>query len=84
MLICQKKGGCQKLDGHGGGQGRWSRERGEYVPLDALPVPGQSIGPDCRAGKHPACDGRALDEATDDITDCACTCHALQHQENPE
>ena len=33
------------------------------------------IGPDCRAGKHPACDGRALDEATDDITDCTCHCH---------
>lgn len=32
-------------------------------------------GPDCRDGKHGACDGRALDEHTDDITDCRCDCH---------
>ena len=35
MLMCTKRGGCQKLDGHGGRCGRWSRERGEYIPLDA-------------------------------------------------
>lgn len=33
------------------------------------------IGPDCRDGKHPACDGRALDTDTDEITDCECGCH---------
>ncbi len=33
------------------------------------------IGPDCHDGKHRACDGRALDETTDDITTCDCTCH---------
>lgn len=32
-------------------------------------------GPDCRDGKHPACDGRALDEHTDNITNCTCACH---------
>lgn len=32
------------------------------------------IGPDCLNGKHPACDGRALDETTDEITDCKCSC----------
>lgn len=33
------------------------------------------IGPDCAAGKHPACDGRAWDDETDDITTCDCPCH---------
>ena len=33
------------------------------------------IGPDCRDGKHPACDGRAWDDTTDDMTTCTCTCH---------
>ena len=37
MLMCTKRGGCQKLDGHGGWCGRWSLERGEYVPLDTPP-----------------------------------------------
>ncbi len=34
-----------------------------------------TLGPDCHDGKHRACDGRALDEATDEITTCDCTCH---------
>jgi len=34
------------------------------------------VGPDCRDGKHDACDGRALDEHTDDVTACSCACHA--------
>lgn len=33
-------------------------------------------GPDCRDSKHPACDGRALDEHTDNITACTCSCHS--------
>ncbi len=33
------------------------------------------IGPDCRDGKHPACDGRAWDNETDQPADCGCTCH---------
>lgn len=33
------------------------------------------VGPDCRDGKHPACDGRALDAITDNITTCGCACH---------
>lgn len=33
------------------------------------------IGPDCHDGKHRACDGRALDETTDEITTCNCACH---------
>ncbi|MGP5162586.1 hypothetical protein [Arthrobacter rhombi] len=38
------------------------------------------IGPDCLHGKHPACDGRALDPATDDVVACTCHCHT---QEEP-
>ena len=34
-----------------------------------------TLGPDCRDGKHDACDGRALDVATDEIVDCACPHH---------
>lgn len=37
------------------------------------------LGPDCRANKHPACDGQALNTITDEITPCGCHCH----QENP-
>lgn len=33
------------------------------------------VGPDCRDQKHPACDGRALDEHTDGVTCCTCSCH---------
>lgn len=33
------------------------------------------LGPDCRDGKHPACTGDAIDEHTDQITTCTCTCH---------
>lgn len=33
------------------------------------------VGPDCRDGKHRACDGRALDVTTDQIVGCACPCH---------
>lgn len=33
------------------------------------------IGPDCRDGKHPACDGRAWNNETDQPADCGCTCH---------
>lgn len=33
------------------------------------------IGPDCRDGKHPGCDGRAWDDEADDITACGCACH---------
>jgi hypothetical protein len=33
------------------------------------------IGPDCRDGKHPACDGRAWGVEADTITDCECACH---------
>lgn len=33
------------------------------------------VGPDCRDGKHPACDGLALDEHIDQIVACECPCH---------
>lgn len=33
------------------------------------------FGPDCRDGKHPACDGRAWDDASDEVAACACRCH---------
>jgi hypothetical protein len=39
------------------------------------PEPTEHIGPDCQYGKCKACDGRALDEATDQIVDCDCPCH---------
>lgn len=52
----------------------------------ASPTPLQPVGfpprweakprnPDCEAGKHRACDGRALDPTTDDIVACPCQCH---------
>jgi hypothetical protein len=31
-----------------------------------------AICPECRVGKHGNCDGRALDETTDEIVDCDC------------
>ncbi|MEV4902375.1 hypothetical protein AB0K08_13660 [Citricoccus sp. NPDC055426] len=37
------------------------------------------LGPDCRDNKHPACDGRALNIITDEVTQCGCHCH----QEKP-
>lgn len=33
------------------------------------------IGPDCREGKHRACDGRGFDLVADVVIRCACTCH---------
>lgn len=39
-----------------------------------------AICPDCRVGKHRACNGLALDEATDEITDCECEEHDDQHR----
>lgn len=52
------------------------------MPGDVVEVTGASppIGPDCLHGKHPACDGRALDPATDDVVACTCHCHT---QEDP-
>ena len=32
----------------------------------------EPICPECRVGKHGNCDGRALDETTDEIVDCDC------------
>lgn len=34
------------------------------------------LSPDCRVGKHDACSGDALDEATDEIVPCQCFHHA--------
>lgn len=36
-------------------------------------------GPDCRDGKHPACDGRAWDNDVDALANCGCTCHTIEH-----
>ncbi len=33
-----------------------------------------AICPECRAGKHLNCGGEALDEATDCVVACACSC----------
>jgi hypothetical protein len=32
----------------------------------------EPICPECRVGKHGNCDGRALDETSDEIVDCGC------------
>jgi hypothetical protein len=45
--------------------GRWGR------------VVADPVCPECRAGKHRNCDGDALDEATDEIVQCACGCHTF-------
>ncbi|MGP5219414.1 hypothetical protein [Arthrobacter rhombi] len=52
------------------------------LPSAVVEVTGATptIGPDCLHGKHPACDGRALDPATDDVVPCTCHCHT---QEEP-
>lgn len=52
------------------------------LPGDVVEVTGATppIGPDCLHGKHPACDGRALDPASDDVVACTCHCHT---QEEP-
>lgn len=43
-------------------------------PLDDYPPP---IDPDCLAGKHHACHGRAWDFEADDEVQCACGCHEI-------
>lgn len=48
--------------------------RGDIVPLRA-DVAG--LGPDCRDGKHRACDGSAWDEARDEVMSCRCECHGM-------
>ena len=54
---------------------RW---KNHFTPNELVTITGKTspaIGPDCQADKHRACDGRALDEATDEITRCQCACH---------
>ena len=50
------------------------------LPGDVVEVTGATppIGPDCLHGKHPACDARALDPATDDVVACTCHCHTQE------
>lgn len=55
---------------------RW---KNRFDPTETIVITGKpapATGPDCQANKHPACDGRALDEATDEITRCECACHS--------
>lgn len=33
------------------------------------------VNPDCKAGKHDACNGDAWDTVKDAVTECPCTCH---------
>jgi hypothetical protein len=35
-----------------------------------------TLNPDCRDGKHPACNGDAWDFALDGPCSCTCDCHA--------
>ncbi|WP_417220539.1 hypothetical protein [Arthrobacter sp.] len=50
------------------------------LPGDVVEVTGAAppIGPDCLHGKCRACDGRALDQATDDVVPCAHHCHTQE------
>lgn len=48
----------------------WGDQPPHYV-CPGVPM----IGPDCGAGKHLACDGRAWDDEADTITRCICDCH---------
>lgn len=34
-----------------------------------------SLNPDCKGGKHPACNGDAWDFDMDEPTTCQCPCH---------
>lgn len=45
------------------------------IPKQKEAVVSILIGPDCRDGKHTACDGRAWNNETDQPADCGCTCH---------
>ena len=36
-----------------------------------------AVGPDCREGKHRACDGRGFDPVGDRIIRCSCDCHEV-------
>jgi hypothetical protein len=33
------------------------------------------MNPECRAGKHNNCDGRAIDMDLDEFVNCICACH---------
>lgn len=60
------------------GESRGPRIANHLPPETPVIITGKvspAIGPDCQSNKHRACDGRALDEATDDIVACQCTCH---------
>ncbi|WP_372699395.1 hypothetical protein [Arthrobacter sp. JSM 101049] len=50
------------------------------LPGDVVEVTGAApaIGPECLHGKCRACDGRALDQATDDIVPCTHHCHTQE------
>lgn len=37
--------------------------------------------PDCRADKHRACMGTALDEVSDAVVPCGCRCHGEHEHE---
>lgn len=39
------------------------------------------MDPDCRAGKHRACMGAALDEVSDTVVPCGCSCHGEHDHE---
>lgn len=42
------------------------------------PTGSMATGPDCREGKHGACDGRGFDLVCDEVIDCACPCHEAE------
>lgn len=57
-----------------------------YVPAGTAESrphgPSTVIGPDCRDGKHRACDGRGFDIVADEIITCVCTCHGAEEADH--
>lgn len=43
--------------------------------------PNVLVNPDCKAGKHDACNGDAWDTVQDAVTECPCTCHTPNGEE---
>ena len=61
---------------------RWSgwqakpiNETAETPLVDRIGHPAVIVNPDCRDGKHDACNGDGWDTRLDAVTDCPCTCH---------
>jgi hypothetical protein len=56
--------------------------RPEWAEVAAASLVRVRVNPDCKTGKHDACNGDAWDTIRDAVTECPCTCHPPK--ETPE